>query len=107
MIHLVTFTLNPPDVARQMKMFEELQTSAAWMHEINDTWLIDSAENKFQIWNRLSKHVLPGDRMLIIEITHQNVPWGLLTAQGWAWVNLHLAINSPSPYQNLPPNPST
>jgi hypothetical protein len=106
-IHLVTFTLNPFEVDRAKRVINELMDSAAWMHEVTDTWLIDTAENKYQIWNRLSKYMLPQDRILIVEVTRQNVPWGYLSQDGWNWVNLHLAMNDPPQqpppgYPNLP-----
>ncbi len=92
MIHLISFSLYPPRDARLL--YEDLTSSTAWMHEINDTWLIDTIETTQQVMARLSKYFQDTDRVLVLPLG-PGLPQGLLSPQGWTWLNTRLANQYP------------
>jgi hypothetical protein len=98
MIHLVTFTLNPKRDPQSLAA--ELLTSASWMHYVDDTWLVASNESIFAIWDRIAKHTLPTDRVLVVPIPAGTVVWGNMPHDAWTWIAAHQQ-NSP-PTQTAP-----
>lgn len=88
MMHLVTYTLEPKRDAT--RLFEELQRSAGWWHNLDDTWLVLSNETAEQLWNRLAPHFVATDKTLIIHIAPEaEIPSGWLPAEAWKWINEH------------------
>lgn len=98
MMHLVSFTVNPP---RPMpELWAALQASPSWAHPFDNTWLIVSDETAVQLWTRLVPTVQTTDSVLITEITKESdVPMGWLPASMWEWVNGWKTDQSKSTYK--------
>lgn len=86
MIYLITYDKNV-----LLKDYTPLrnaikQSSIAWWHHMNNTWLITTNLNAHQIYNNLYEHISPQDRLLIIQIKRGADYQGWLNQEAWEWI---------------------
>jgi len=67
-------------------LYQKLQDYDAWMHYIDNFWIIDSSKYA----NDISKDLLPlidqkNDYILIIQISRDYQGW--LPKEAWSWIN--------------------
>lgn len=86
MMHLVSYTILPKrDIS---PLLDELKRSAAWLHFLDDTWVIISGENASQLSARLRPFLLETDLVLIVEVVRESgLPTGRLSPEAWQWLN--------------------
>lgn len=85
MIYIVSYTLNPKrDVSNFLK---ELQIpSVGWCHYLDETWLISTSETATDLYNRLSRHLVEADYILIVQMKPDASYWGRLPKPAWDWI---------------------
>lgn len=88
MIYVVSYLLNPKRDASAL--LAELQyPSVGWCHYLDDTWLIATNETADALYNRLAKHLLNTDMILIIEFKPNASYRGFLPKDAWDWIEQH------------------
>jgi len=86
-VYLVTYNLKSPG-KDYSAFFRELKVTGTWCHYIDSTWLIVSTEKPSEAYDRVARHLVKGDRILIIEVTSNY--WGFLPKKAWDWVKRNL-----------------
>jgi hypothetical protein len=65
-------------------LHEELKKTGTWIHLLDSTWLLFTAESATQIYNRLRPHIDQDDNIMIAQITNNYSGW--LPENAWNWV---------------------
>jgi hypothetical protein len=65
--------------------FAALKGSGAWMHYIDDCWLVDATLTADQLAKKLYPYITNTDRLLVMRVTSENQGW--LPADAWTWIN--------------------
>jgi hypothetical protein len=85
MLYLVTYTLRP---GRQAPAIEqEICNSQSWWHHLDYTWLVITNENVNELYNRLARHFIQTDSLLIVQILPNATSQGWLPQEAWSWFN--------------------
>lgn len=97
MIYLITY--NTELLRNYNPMKESIKRcSIAWWHHLKNTWLINTTMNANQIYSELSRHILPNDRLLIIQISNTSDYQGYLPQEAWDWIRDIQNQNKPRIY---------
>jgi hypothetical protein len=85
MIYLITY--NTALLRNYNPLKESIKgCSSAWWHHLNNTWLINTNLNANQIYQNLSRHIQPNDRLLVIQIPNNADYQGYLPQEAWDWI---------------------
>ena len=98
MIYIVNCDLAPrgvrlvigPNKPTHNDFYIELQSSEDWWHYIDKTWLISTDESLAELHERLSRHLVSEDKLLITRF--QGDYAGLLTPEAWNWIDEHMKL---------------
>lgn len=77
--------------ARQALFSKEIKKSGAWWHHIKTSWILISNEGADECAARLSAHLDPADKLLVLEVSPVAAQ-GLLSERAWTWLVRNLDI---------------
>jgi hypothetical protein len=66
-------------------LYNAIKSCGPWWHYLGSTWLVDTALDARQIWERLAPHVDKNDVCLVIGVTRNYQGW--LPKEAWDWIN--------------------
>jgi hypothetical protein len=82
-VYCISYDLKAPS-RNYDGLFDALKKSTKWWHYLESTWLIQTAEEPNQIWERLAQHIDKKDYLLIIEVRGNVQGW--LPKEAWEWI---------------------
>jgi hypothetical protein len=86
MIYVVSYLIDPKRDITEL-LTEMKQPPAGWCHYLDDTWLLATKESATEIYNRLAKHLVKTDWILIIEMKPNASYFGFLPKDAWEWID--------------------
>jgi len=86
-VYIVTYDLKYKWLRNYQGLYNQLQAFPAWMHHLDNTWLIVSEQTPEQIYNLLAPQLGDDCHILITRVTRDY--FGLLPEEAWQWLTSH------------------
>ena len=90
MIYSVSYDLSkrPRTVTKRPQplnaFYDELQASRNWWHYLDRTWLLSTTESANELNERLRRHLVDDDMLLIMKVEADYAGW--LPQDAWDWL---------------------
>lgn len=86
-VYNISYDLSQPG-QKYAGLIEEIKRSPGYLHCLESTWLVSTAETAEQVFQRLSPNLDKNDSILVIEVVKNYQGW--LSKEKWEWINQHV-----------------
>lgn len=86
MIYVITYDFNQGIFHDYSSLLSEIQSLGPWAKYMDRTWIVATHVGIQEIDGRLTRHLGPPDRLLIVKLEAGSYA-GWLPTEAWDWIN--------------------